>query len=78
MSQPIKTWSTVIGHVAMVTILVVYLAFSIGWIGKVPYTALGMLTSVMMAFHGWERKSYPLMLLNTCWFTISAIGVWRG
>ena len=78
MTPPIRTWSTVIGHAAMVVILAVYLAFSWGLIGKVPYTALGMLTSVMMGFHSWERKSYPVMLLNTCWFIISAVGVWRG
>lgn len=78
MSRPIKTWSTVIGHVATVLILAAYIALSMGLIGRVSYVATGMLTSVMMGFHSWERKSYPVMLLNACWFTISAVGVWRG
>ena len=78
MSQPIKTWSTVIGHVAMVLILATYIAFSVGVIGKVPYVGIGMITSLMMGFHSWERKSYPVMTLNAAWFVISAVGVWRG
>jgi hypothetical protein len=75
---PIKTWSTVIGHAAMVIILTAYIAFAWGFLGKVPYVATGLLTSVMMGFHAWERKSYPVLSMNGAWFAISVIGLVRG
>jgi len=77
MSRAIKTWSDIIGHAAMLIILGVYAAFTLGFIGYTWYVGLGMLTSVMMAFHSWERKSYPMMVLNAVWFMLSLAGVLR-
>lgn len=70
--------SDFIGYAAMVLILGTYALFTAGFIGKPLYVGTGMLTSVMMAFHAWERKSKPVLFMNAVWFTLSAVGLWRG
>ena len=74
----IKTWSEIIGHASMVLIVTIYIAFAFEFIGNALYVGLGMLTSAMMAFHAWERRTRPVMLLNGLWFIISLVGLIRA
>jgi hypothetical protein len=61
----------------MVLILATYAAFTLGGLSKPSYLALGIVTSVLMAFHGWERKSYQMVALNGVWVLFSVIGLVR-
>lgn len=74
-----KTLSNFAGWAGTFLILTSYLALALNAIpAGVVYYSIQVGTGVLMMFHGWERRSRPVITLNAVWALISAVGLIRS
>lgn len=73
-----KRYSDLLGYAAMAMILMVGIMVSSGrlQIGR-TYFSVGIVLGTMMALHGWERRSPPIVILNGAYALINVWGLVR-
>jgi len=73
-----KTYSEIGGHLASVMVILAYFLLANGSIGSTWYMVWSLMAGVILGLHGWERRSRPLVLLNSATVLISLFGIARA